>query len=59
MVLHTMNVRVAYDHLLPSGEGSDVEALVEAVTHVWARTVGLEHVQPTRSPVQRDQPTSG
>jgi AcrR family transcriptional regulator len=46
MVLHTMNVRVAYDHLLPSGDAADVEPLVAAVTHVWARTVGLE--QPAR-----------
>ncbi len=46
MVLHTMNVRVAYDHLLRSADGKDVDKLVEAVTHVWARTVGLEHVKP-------------
>jgi AcrR family transcriptional regulator len=44
MVLHTMNVRVAYDHLLLSGRESDVDGLVEAVTHVWARTVGLERI---------------
>lgn len=42
MVLHTMNVRVAYDHLLLSGDEDDVEQLVAAVTRVWARTVGLE-----------------
>jgi AcrR family transcriptional regulator len=42
MVLHTMNVRVAYDHLVPSGDPGDVDRLVDAVTHVWARTVGLE-----------------
>lgn len=42
MVLHTMNVRVAYDHLILSGDERDVDGLVEAVTHVWARTVGLE-----------------
>jgi AcrR family transcriptional regulator len=46
MVLHTMNVRVAYDHLLPSKDERDIDALVEAVTHVWARTVGLEQVNP-------------
>ena len=45
MVLHTMNVRVAYDHLLATG-GDDLEQLVAAVTRVWARTVGLE--QPPR-----------
>jgi hypothetical protein len=42
MVLHTMNVRVAYDHLVQSGDPDDVERLVDAVTHVWARAVGLE-----------------
>lgn len=42
MVLHTMNVRVAYDHLLLGGQPDDVERLVTAVTHVWARTLGLE-----------------
>ena len=42
MVLHTMTVRVAYDHLLPHGDADAVERLVEAVTHVCARTVGLE-----------------
>jgi hypothetical protein len=48
IALHTMNVRVAYDHLLPSGDRKDVEPLVAAVTTVWARTVGLE--QPGRHP---------
>jgi len=43
MVLHTMTVRVAYDHLLLSGgDDGEVEDLVDAVTKVWARTVGLE-----------------
>ncbi len=46
IALHTMNVRVAYDHLLLSGDRRDVEPLVAAVTRVWARTVGLE--QPSR-----------
>lgn len=46
MVLHTMNVRVAYDHLLPDKDERDIDAVVEAVTHVWARTVGLEQVKP-------------
>ncbi len=48
IALHTMNVRVAYDHLLLSGDRRDVEPLVAAVTRVWARTVGLE--QPARDP---------
>ena len=42
IALHTMNVRVAYDHLLPAGDPDEVEPLVAAVTRVWARTVGLE-----------------
>jgi AcrR family transcriptional regulator len=46
MVLHTMNVRVAYDHLLLTGREGDVERLVTAVTRVWARTVGLEKPGP-------------
>jgi AcrR family transcriptional regulator len=50
MVLHTMNVRVAYDHLLLSGRESDVDGLVEAVTHVWARTCGLERVPTPENP---------
>jgi AcrR family transcriptional regulator len=46
MALHTMNVRVAYDHLLLANAHDDasVEALVAAVTRIWARTVGLERV---------------
>ena len=44
IALHTMNVRVAYDHLLPAGPGGDIEPLVNAVTRVWARTVGLERI---------------
>ena len=44
IALHTMNVRVAYDHLLPAGPGADIEPLVSAVTRVWARTVGLERI---------------
>ena len=48
MALHTMNVRVAYDHLLPhaSGAEADVDDLARAVTRIWARTVGLERVEP-------------
>ncbi|HEX6568686.1 MAG TPA: TetR/AcrR family transcriptional regulator [Acidimicrobiales bacterium] len=48
MALHTMNVRLAYDHLLPhaSGAEADVDELAHAVTRIWARTVGLERVEP-------------
>jgi AcrR family transcriptional regulator len=48
MALHTMNVRLAYDHLLPHGEQAeaDVDMLAKAVTRIWARTVGLEKVEP-------------
>jgi len=42
IALHTMNVRVAYDHLLLAGADADIDGLVAAVTRVWARTVGLE-----------------
>jgi AcrR family transcriptional regulator len=42
MVVHTMVVRVCYDHLLMSGDENDVDRLVNTVTHIWARTVGLE-----------------
>jgi hypothetical protein len=44
-----MNVRVAYDHLLVAASDADVESLVAAVTHVWARTVGLERLDPPSS----------
>lgn len=50
MVLHTMVVRVCYDHLLVSGKEDDVDRLVGAVTHVWARTVGLEPVAQAAAP---------
>lgn len=46
MVLHTMTVRVAYDHLLSGGEDGEIDDLVDAVTTVWARTVGLERLPP-------------
>lgn len=46
MVIHTMVVRVCYDHLLVSGDENDVDRLVDIVTHIWARTVGLEQVTP-------------
>jgi hypothetical protein len=51
MALHTMNVRLAYDHLLPHGgeAEADVDGLAKAVTRIWARTVGLERVEPRGS----------
>ncbi len=51
MALHTMNVRLAYDHLLPHGgeAEADVDDLAKAVTRIWARTVGLERVEPRKS----------
>jgi AcrR family transcriptional regulator len=56
MALHTMNVRLAYDHLLPHGDGAeaDVDDLAKAVTRIWARTVGLERVEP-RGSAARDE----
>jgi AcrR family transcriptional regulator len=59
IALHTMNVRVAYDHLLQSGDENDVEPLVSAVTRVWARTVGLEQAgraRPVRKVGSRSRP---
>jgi AcrR family transcriptional regulator len=53
MVLHTMVVRVAYDHLLMRGDENEVDRLVDAVTHIWARTVGLEQVEPSPAAVAR------
>ena len=53
IALHTMNVRVAYDHLLPAGPGADIEPLVSAVTRVWARTVGLERPPAESTPPPR------
>jgi AcrR family transcriptional regulator len=52
MALHTMNVRVVYDHLLPHGDDAeaDVDALAKTVTRIWARTVGLEKVEPAKRP---------
>jgi AcrR family transcriptional regulator len=51
MVIHTMVVRVCYDHLLVSGDENDVDRLVETVVHIWARTVGLEQVaRPAPAP---------
>jgi AcrR family transcriptional regulator len=51
MALHTMNVRLAYDHLLPHADEAeaDVDDLAKAVTRIWARTVGLERVEPRGS----------
>jgi hypothetical protein len=39
---------VAYDHLLPhAGEvEADVDAMARTVSRIWARTVGLEKVEP-------------
>mgnify|MGYP003405651112 CR=1 FL=1 len=54
MALHTMNVRLAYDHLLPHGgeAEADVDDLAKAVTRIWARTVGLESVGRGRDDVR-------
>jgi hypothetical protein len=45
-----MTIRVAYDHLLPQAGGDpvDVDAMARTVSRIWARTVGLEQVEPDR-----------
>jgi AcrR family transcriptional regulator len=52
MALHTMNVRVAYDHLLTSDGDPEagIDELARTVTRIWARTVGLERVEPGTDP---------
>jgi AcrR family transcriptional regulator len=56
-VLNMMTVRVAYDLLL-SGDERDLEDLVDTVTHVWARTVGLEAVEPAAPRARARAPAS-
>ena len=50
VALQTMTIRVAYDHLLPQAGGDpvDVDAMARTVSRIWARTVGLERVEPDR-----------
>ncbi|MFS8585097.1 MAG: TetR/AcrR family transcriptional regulator, partial [Acidimicrobiia bacterium] len=50
VALQTMTIRVAYDHLLPQAGGDpvDVDAMARTVSRIWARTVGLEQVEPDR-----------
>ena len=40
--LQAMNVKVAYDNLVHRAHGADLDALVAAVTRIWAKTAGLE-----------------
>jgi AcrR family transcriptional regulator len=42
LALQSMNVSLAYDQLVHRGDADDVEALVAAVTPIWARAVGLD-----------------
>jgi AcrR family transcriptional regulator len=57
IALQTMTIRVAYDHLLPqAGEAPvDVDTMARTVARIWARTVGLETVEPTRAERPSDQ----
>jgi AcrR family transcriptional regulator len=52
IALQTMTIRVAYDHLLPhAGEVEvDVDTMARTVSRIWARTVGLETVEPSGRP---------
>jgi AcrR family transcriptional regulator len=58
IALQTMTIRVAYDHLLPhAGEvEADVDAMARTVSRIWARTVGLEKVEPTGPAPADDRP---
>lgn len=42
MALMSMNVSLAYDQLVHRSSPDDIEALVTAVTPIWARAVGLD-----------------
>jgi AcrR family transcriptional regulator len=42
LALQAMNVNVAYDQLVHRDDFEKVDALVDAVTPIWARAVGLE-----------------
>ena len=42
LALQAMNVNLAYDQLVHREDVDDIEALVAAVTPVWARAVGLD-----------------
>jgi AcrR family transcriptional regulator len=42
LALQAMNVSVAYDQLVHRDEADDIDALVAAVTPIWARAVGLD-----------------
>lgn len=42
LALQSMVVNLAYDHLVHRDDFEDIEALVAAVTPIWARAVGLE-----------------
>ncbi|MGH9210620.1 MAG: TetR/AcrR family transcriptional regulator [Acidimicrobiales bacterium] len=42
LALQAMNISVAYDQLVHRDEPDDIEALVAAVTPIWARAVGLD-----------------
>lgn len=40
--LQAMNITLAYENLVHSDEGDRIDALVETITIIWARTVGLD-----------------
>jgi AcrR family transcriptional regulator len=42
LALQTMTINLAYDQLVRRDRPQDIEALVRAVTPIWARAVGLE-----------------
>jgi len=42
LALQAMNVNIAYDQLVHRDDFEKIDALVDAVTPIWARAVGLE-----------------
>lgn len=43
MALQAMNVTLAYEHLVYQDNAHKIEPLVQAVTPIWARSVGLDN----------------
>ena len=46
--LQTMTIQLGYDQLVHRDQAQDIDALVAAVTPIWARSIGLERWLPMR-----------